>query len=296
MLVTSGWSANGRVRGGGACVNELLSELVYLVPALALAGAATGILSGLFGVGGGAVIVPALYELFRIMHVPVELAMPLCVGTSLAVIVPTSIRSYRAHSARGNADGSVLRKWILPCVVGSLTGAAIASVAPPQLFKIVFIVMASVIALRMLVGIGGLRLGDDLPRGWAMNFYGVFIGLMSALMGVGGGAMTTIIMTLHGRPIHQAVATGAGLSAMIAVPGALGYMAAGWQHMDTLPAGSIGFVSLVGAALIVPASILTAPLGVRLGSAMEKRKLEIAFGVFLLLAALRFLYSLVFGG
>lgn len=277
-------------------MTDLLAELLYLAPAFALAGAVTGILAGLFGVGGGALLVPVLYELFRIMQVPADLVMPLCVGTSLAVIIPTSVRSYRAHKAKGAVDNDVLRVWWLPTLIGVLAGAAIAGFAPAELFKLVFIGVALANATKLLFGRDSWRIAGDLPKGALMRAYGMIIGLLSSLMGIGGGAITNMIMTLHGRSIHQAVATAAGLGVVISIPGAIGYMIAGWAQMDALPVFSVGFVSLVGVALLVPASYATAPIGVRIAHSWPKRRLEIAFGLFLLLAASRFVYALVTGG
>ena len=120
------------------------SDLVLLVVGLLAAGAVTGLLAGVFGVGGGAVIVPVLYELFRLQGIPEETRMPLAVGTSLAIIVPTSIRSFRAHQAKGAVDLSILKTWAVPVVLGVIAGSFIARYAPPELFKAVFVVVAGV--------------------------------------------------------------------------------------------------------------------------------------------------------
>ena len=248
-------------------------------------------LAGVFGVGGGAVIVPVLYELFRIIGVPEDVRMPLCVGTSLAIIIPTSIASFRAHKARGTVDMDILRAWAVPVVIGTIIGALLARWAPPAVFKIVFVMVAGINAAR-LIGNFNWRLGDDLPKGPLMRVYGFFTGIFSALMGIGGGQISTMLMTFHNRPIHQAVSTSAGMGVLISIPGALGYMISGYGKMD-LPPLSIGFVSLIGFVLFAPISIWTAPFGVKLAHAMPKRKLELAFGCFLLLVSLRFVASLL---
>src|SRR3712207_3524515 len=121
-------------------------DLVWLAAALLVAGAITGVLAGVFGVGGGAVIVPVLYELFRLVGVPEEVRMPLCVGTSLAIIIPTSIRSFRAHHAKGAVDMAVLRRWAVPVVLGVMAGSVIARYAPADLFKGVFVFVAGISA------------------------------------------------------------------------------------------------------------------------------------------------------
>lgn len=266
-------------------------ELALIAIALAAAGAITGVLAGVFGVGGGAVIVPVLYELFRVLGVPEDVRMALCVGTSLAIIIPTSISSYKAHKARGTVDMNVLRAWAAPVVIGTILGALVARWAPPAVFKLVFVLVAGVNAIR-LIGNLNWKLGDDLPKGPLMRAYGFVIGILSALMGIGGGQIANMLMTFHGRPIHQAVSTSAGLGLLIALPGAIGYMIAGWGKIG-LPPLSIGYVSILGLVLFAPVSIFTAPWGVKLAHAMSKRALEIAFGVFLAIVSLRFVVSLL---
>ena len=265
-------------------------DLAILVVGLACAGAINGVLAGVFGVGGGAVIVPVLYELFRVIGVEESARMPLCVGTSLAIIIPTSIASFRAHRKRGTVDMDILRAWAVPVVIGTILGALAARWAPSAAFKIVFVMVAGVNAAR-LIGNLNWRLGDDMPKGLMMRAYGFVTGILSALMGIGGGQITTMLMTFHNRPIHQAVSTSAGMGVLISIPGALGYMVAGFDKPG-LPPLSIGFVSLIGVVLFAPVSILTAPLGVKLAHALSKRTLEIAFGCFLMLVSLRFVFSL----
>ena len=270
-----------------------LSELGFLAAALLIAGGVTGVLAGLFGVGGGAILVPVLYEVFAVLGVPEQVRMALCVGTSLAIIVPTSVRSFASHRARGAVDMGVLRAWAVPVVLGVLGGSAVARYAEPWVFKAVFAFVASTMAAKLLFGREGWRIADDLPSGLPLRLYGFVIGILSALMGIGGGALSTMMMTFHGRPIHNAIATSAGFGVLISIPGTLGYMVAGWPRMDLLPPLSLGYVSLIGFALMFPTSILTAPLGVRLAHALPRRKLEVAFGLFLVFAAARFLYALV---
>ncbi len=277
-----------------------LFDIIWLAAALLGAGAVTGLLAGLFGVGGGTVIVPVLYELFRFVGVPEEVRMPLCVGTSLAIIIPTSIRSFNAHRARGAVDMTILRQWAVPVVVGVAMGSFIARYAPADLFKAVFVVVAGISAIRLLFGKDSWRLGLDMPGKVVMNIYGWIIGVLSSLMGIGGGQLSNLFMTFYGRTIHHAVATSSGLGVLISVPGALGYIYAGWPRAAEYPdvaalqfPMAIGYVSLVGLILFVPTSVLTAPLGARLAHSLSKRKLEVAFGVFLLLICLRFLVSLI---
>lgn len=270
-----------------------LNDLIFLAVSLVLAGAVTGLLAGLFGVGGGAVIVPVLYEVFRVIGVPEEVRMPLVVGTSLAVIIPTSVRSYRAHLAKGMVDTSIIRIWAVPVVLGVVGGSVIARYAPPDVFKAVFVAVAFASAMRLLFASDRWKLGDDMPGPFLMRIYGLIIGVLSALMGIGGGQLSSLFMTFYGRPIHQAVATSSGLGVLISIPGALGYIYAGWPKMDLLPPLSLGYVSLIGFLLFIPTSIWTAPIGAHLAHRLSKRRLEVAFGIFLLVVCARFFWSLI---
>jgi uncharacterized membrane protein YfcA len=269
-----------------------VTELAFLAASLAAAGALTGILAGVFGVGGGALIVPVLYELFRFLDVPEATRMPLCVGTSLAIIIPTSIRSFRSHFARGAVDMTILRAWIAPTIFGVLAGSFVARYAPPALFKIAFVTIAGISATRLIFNLKW-HLGDEPPKGVALRLFGFVNAFLSALMGIGGGQLATMFMTFYGRTIHQAVATSAGLGVLISIPGAIGFVLAGWDK-PFLPPLSLGFVSLIGFAAFAPVSVLTAPLGVRIAHALTKRKLELAFGIFLLLVSGRLLVSMLY--
>ncbi len=268
-------------------------EIVMLVLWIVGAGVLVGILAGLFGIGGGAVIVPVLYEVFRALGVPEELRMQLCIGTSLAIIVPTTVRSYLAHKKRGAVIPEVVRVWALPAVIGVALGSAIAHYAPAQLFKIVFVIFAILIALRMLFGTDRWKLGEELPALPALTFYGFITGLISSLVGVSGGSVSNAVLTFYGRSMQQAVATSAGVGVPITIAGTAGYMLAGWPYMGQMPPLSIGFVSLIGFVLMAPVSSYTATYGVRLAHWLPRRKLEIAFAIFLFLVAARFIASLL---
>jgi uncharacterized membrane protein YfcA len=277
-----------------------VSELIWLAFTLAAAGIVMGLFAGLFGVGGGAIVIPVLYEVFRIAGVPDEVRMPLCVGTSLAIIIPTSVASFRSHNARGAADLSVLKRWALPVIAGVLIASAVARHAPEALFKIVFVAIAGFSAFRLLFHPDGWRFADEMPGRALMSVYGLIIGALSALMGIGGGQIANLFMTFHGRSIHQAIATSSGLGALIAVPATLGYIYAGWPRAAEFPnvaalqfPFALGYVSLIGTLLVVPTSTLVAPLGARLAHRLTKRQLEIGFGLFLLAVSLRFLVSLL---
>jgi uncharacterized membrane protein YfcA len=269
------------------------SELAWLAAIIVAGGVVSGFLAGLFGIGGGAIIVPILYEVFRIVGVPDEVRMQLCIGTSLAIIVPTTIRSYLAHRERGAVMPDVLRIWMVPMVVGVGAGSLLAAFAPQAVFKIVFVLLAWLIAARLLFGGDKWRLGDQLPGRAGMIAYGLGIGLAGSLMGVSGGSMSTMVLTLYGKSIHAAVGTAAGLGVPLTIAGTIGYIVAGLPHQAQMPPLSIGFVSLIGVALMAPVSSFVAIFGVKVAHALPRRQLEIAFGLFLLLVSIRFLASLI---
>jgi uncharacterized protein len=277
-----------------------MSELIQLALLLVAVGALSGFLAGVFGIGGGAILVPVFYECFRITGVPLEVRMPLCIGTSLAIIIPTSISSWRAHYLRGAVDTEILKAWWLPVLAGVIAGSVTARYAPERLFKIVFVAVAWSAAARLLLARATWKFGDDLPRGPLMKVYGFFVGILSTLMGIGGGLFSNLLMTFYGRPIHQAVATSSALAVLISIPGALGYVYAGWPAAARFPdvaalqlPFALGYVSLIGAVLVMPLSLLTAPLGVRAAHAMSKRTLEMAFGCYLFIVGSRFVISLL---
>ncbi len=271
----------------------MTGEIAWLAVAIIAGGVVTGILAGLFGVGGGGVIVPILYEVFGIFGVPDSVRMQLCIGTSLAIIVPTTLRSYRAHKTRGLVLPDVMRHWVLPSMVGVAVGSVLAAIAPAEIFRAAFVVIACVIAAKFLVGAERWVVATELPDPAAMRGYGFVIGLASSLMGIAGGSLVTMLLTLYGRPIHNAVATAAGLGVPITLAGTIGYVLAGLPHLALLPPLSLGFVSVSGFVLVAPLSSWVAPFGARLAYKLPKRKLEISFGLFLLLVAARFLLSLM---
>jgi len=269
-----------------------LDQLAWLAGALLLAGFATGILAGLFGIGGGAIIVPVLFEVFGVVGVPEAERMHLAVGTSLAIIIPTALRSFMAHRARSAIRTDALRQWAVPVVIGVIAGGALAAVSPDRVLKIAFIVFAALMSFRLLFGRDSWALGDRLPGRLTMNAYGFGIGLSAPLIGISGGGIASVILTLYRVPIHQAIATSAGLGVLIAIPGTIGYILSGWPHMAGLPPLSIGYVSIPGALLVGGIATLTAPLGARLAHAFTKRQLEVGFGLYLLIIGLRFVVGL----
>jgi uncharacterized membrane protein YfcA len=270
-----------------------VSELLLLAALIGIAGLVTGILAGLFGIGGGALIVPVLYEAFGAIGVADAVRFQLCVGTSLAIIVPTNVLSFRVHRDRGAVMMDIVRASWVPAMAGVAVGSAIAAFAPAAVLKIAFVLVAGVIAAKLLLGRDSWKLADALPARGGVIGYGFTVGLCSSLMGISGGSISNMILTLHAIPMHKAVATSAALGVPITIAGTIGYLLAGLPQQALMPPFSIGFVSLIGFALMAPISSLTAPYGARLAHALSKRRLEIAFGCFLLIVCARLTASLV---
>lgn len=269
-------------------------EIAFLAVVLAGGGLATGLLAGLLGIGGGGILVPILYELFSVLDVPHAIRMHMAVGTSLAVIIPTSIRSYLSHKAKGAVDDGVIRLMMPAVLAGVLAGILIAGVAGGWALKLAFAAVSLLMAAKIFLGGERWKLGEQLPSRWVSSLVAWVIGLDSTLMGIGGGAQITAFLTLYGRPIHQAVGTASGFGPVIAIPAMLGYVWAGWGA-EGLPQGSLGYVSLIGAALIIPTSVYAAPFGARLAHGVSRRTLEVIFAWFLVFLAVRFTWSLIAG-
>ena len=269
-----------------------IGEIVWLLAMMLGGGFVMGVLAGLLGIGGGGVMVPILYELFSAMGVDDAVRMHMCVGTSLAVILPTSLRSFFSHKAKGAVDLGIIRSMAVPVVVGVVIGAIVARYSDNDILTAIWAGSATVMSLKLFFGRESWKLGDEIPGNPLRALYGLFVGAISTLMSIGGGAFITMMMTLYGRSIHQAVATSSGFGPLIAIPGTLGFIWAGWGVAGT-PPGSLGYVSLLSALIIVPVSVLAAPLGVRLAHGISRRNLERAFATFLAIIAVRFFVTLL---
>lgn len=267
-----------------------LPELASLAAALAASGLLVGLLAGIFGVGGGAVIVPVMHQALGFLGFSEAVTMHIAIGSSLAIIIPTSIKSFRAHRARGAVDMDLLRSWVVAVPLGVVAASFVAAGVSGDGLQAIFACIALLVALKLLFNRDSWRLGGDLPHGAARFLVGGVIGFLSTLMGVGGGVMANTFMTVYGRSIHNAVATASGVGILIAIPATVGYMLAGW-NAEGLPPFSLGYVNLLGVAIITPLSLATASLGVRIAHALSKRQLETGFGLFLMLVSARFAYG-----
>jgi uncharacterized membrane protein YfcA len=267
-------------------------DMLSLVLAMIATGAAGGVIAGLLGVGGGIVIVPVLEIVLGFVGVDPSIRMHVAVGTSLATIIPTSISSARAHHQKRGISTDLVRYWSPFIVIGAAIGTLVAGEVTSQTLYAVFSVVALIVALKMIMPSDDNAIAADVPRGILGPTVPLGIGLVSAMMGIGGGSMSVPVMTRCGRPIHVAIGTSALFGAFIAVPGTIGFIYTGWGN-EMLPYGSLGFVNLVGFSLIVPATIVFAPLGAKLAHAMPKRWLSLSFGLFLLIVALRMAFQIL---
>ncbi|MGI9270524.1 MAG: TSUP family transporter, partial [Woeseiaceae bacterium] len=267
-----------------------MEEWLILAAAVLATGCVAGVLAGLFGIGGGIVIVPVLEGMLAFIGVDAAIRMHIAVATSLATIIPTSIASARAHHKRGAVDVDIVRRWAIFVLAGALLGTWIASQMHSQMLAIFFAVLAFSVALKMIFFPDERNLTSGIPRGPVVYTIPVFIGCASSMMGIGGGTFSVSTLTIFNQPIHRAVGTASLIGLVIALPGTIGYMISGYGD-PRLPAGSIGFVNLIGLALIAPVTILTAPLGARIAHGFSARRLSLLFGLFLLLAGGRLAFS-----
>jgi len=260
--------------------------------ALVAAGIVAGTVAGLLGVGGGIVIVPVLYHVFSALDVDPAVLMHLAVGTSLATIIPTAIVSARAHRRRGAVDAALLRAWAPGLIAGVVVGGLAAGPLKGSVLTAVFAVIALAVAAHMAFVSADFRVAPSPPGGPGRHVLSFLIGGCSALMGIGGGTLSVPVLTALGTPIHRAVGTAAAIGIVIAVPGTAAFIYGGLGVAGRPPA-SLGYVSLIGFALIVPATMLTAPLGARLAHWLAVAGLKRAFAAFLALTSARMFWDIL---
>ncbi|AOY87782.1 hypothetical protein BKP64_06125 [Marinobacter salinus] len=266
--------------------------LAGLALSLMVTGIIAGLMAGLLGVGGGIVIVPVLYHLFTFLGIDEAVRMHVAVGTSLATIIPTSIISSRSHFKRGSLDPHILKKLVPGVIIGVGIGAIASGVLDGQVLTAVFAVIALLVALNMAFKKDGFSVSDGLPGPMGSGLLGTFIGGTSTLMGIGGGTLSVPILSAMRVPMINAVGTGAALGFVISVPGAIAFLING-MGVEARPPLTLGYVNLIGLALIVPATMLMAPIGARVAHAINAKLLKQLFALFLFITSLRMFYGLV---
>ncbi len=267
-------------------------EFIYFALAVAAAGVAGGLIAGLLGVGGGIVIVPVLFTVLEAVGVEAGLAIKVAVATSLATITLTSLSSARSHHRRGAVDYTLLRRWSVPVVIGVIIGTLIAGYADGRLLTGVFGTVALLVAINMAWRRNNEAMRTDFPNAVVRSAFGVVVGLISAMMGIGGGTLSVPILTAFGFDMRRAVGTASAIGFFIAIPGTIGYVLTGWGATG-LPPFSLGYINLVAFAAIAPLTMAFAPVGARIAHSIPQAHLRLAFAIFLLATAIRMFWSLL---
>lgn len=257
---------------------------------LVIAGVVSGLTAGMLGVGGGIVVVPVLYHVLSLMGIDESVRMHTAIGTSLATIIPTAFSSVRAHDRRGAVDRALLKRWLVPMLIGVGIGSVLAGIARGQTLALVFACVAIPVALQLAFGREDRPIASHLPKGAAGLTLPALIGGLSTMMGIGGGTIGVPVMTLFGVPIHRAVGTASAFGVIISIPGALAMAVSGWGAAH-LPPYSLGYVNLLGFLLIAPVSFFAAPLGAQWAHEMDRKKLRGVFAIFIAVTAARMLYD-----
>ncbi len=264
-----------------------IPEMDLLLPMLAMLlaiGAFAGVIAGLLGVGGGIVLVPAFFYAFTYLGYAGPQLMQICLATSLATIVVTSLRSVAAHNRKGAVDWATLRGWAPGIAVGAIMGVVTAAGLRSTVLQGIFGVLGVVVGLYLAFGRAYWRLGPVMPGGVTRAVLSPAVGFLSVLMGIGGGSFGVPLMSLYGVSIHRAVATAAGFGVLIAVPSVLGFF---FLTVDSAhrPPFTLGAVNFVAFAVIISMTLITAPLGARLAHAMDPKPLKRVFAAFIIVVA-----------
>ncbi len=262
--------------------------LIQMLVLLLITGAVAGVLAGLLGVGGGIVLVPAFFYVFSALGFDGPQLMQLCLATSLATIIVTSVRSVLSHNKKGAVDWEILRTWAPGIVIGAALGVLVAASLRSGALQMIFGLLALIVGLYMSLGRASWRVSDAMPTGFKRMISSPLLGFMSVLMGIGGGSFGVPFMSLHGVAIHRAVASAAGFGVLIAVPAVIGFLFVPLDQASR-PPFTLGAVNLIAFVVVIAMTLLTAPWGVKLAHAMDAGPLKKAFGVFLTLVALNML-------
>jgi len=266
--------------------------LLPLIVTLLAVGGLSGLSAGLFGVGGGSVMVPALYFAFDALGVPDDIVIHCAVATSSAVIVVNAARSVRSHDAHDAVDWDLLwprqfwQSYALWIGVGAFLAAIwIAPRMSGQALTVLFAVVMSFVAMQFIFGRPDWRLRDDIPGGVTRPIIGGGVGVLSSLMGIGGGSLTVPLMSMCGMPIHRAVGTASGFGFAIGLPATIGFIISGLS-VEGRPAFSLGYVNVLGFLLIAITALLAIPLGTRLAHSLSQKRLKLIFGICLFFVAI----------
>ena len=267
--------------------NVASGDLLFSISLLISTGIFAGFIAGLFGIGGGVVVVPALYYIFTLAEVDENIRMHLAVGTSLANIVPISIISALSHARKNSVNIDFLKFIFVSIIVGVTCGSIAVSYLEGSTLILIYSIILLFVAAQFFFWKDKWRLSPSFPENVTGHAFGSVIGFLSVIIGVGGGSISIPILKLYNFEIHKAIGTAAGIGTIVAVPGTIGFMIAGLQNNVNLPL-SFGYVSLVGLVLITPITIIGAPIGVKFAHYLSKSKLNLLFGIFILFMSIRF--------
>jgi uncharacterized membrane protein YfcA len=269
-----------------------LASLLPMLATLLAVGALAGVIAGLLGVGGGIVLVPAFFYIFSGLGYGSAELMQVCLATSLATIIVTSLRSVHAHHARGAVEWQILRHWAPGIAVGAVAGVLVVAQLRTPTLQAIFGILALAIALYMAFGRAEWRIGSRMPGPAFRTAASPVIGFLSVLMGIGGGSFGVPLMTLHGVPIHRAVATAAGFGVTIALPSVIAFLAV---PIAAPPPLTLGAVNLPAFLTVISMTLVTAPWGAALAHRLNPRPLRRIFAAFLAVVALNMLGKALLG-
>jgi len=263
-----------------------MAHWIWPIVAMLVAGLLAGFAAGLFGIGGGFVVVPALFLVLPMLGGDPSEFAHVAIGTSAATIILTSIRSVHAHAKRGAVDFAILRSWAPWLILGDIVGVLLAGHVDGRVLTMIFASGVLLMSVNFLVPVlGGKVVSDEMPSGMLRVSIAGGLGTFSSLLGIGGGVIAIMVMTLCGRTIHKAIATAAGVGTLIAVPSAIGFAIIGFGK-DALPWGSLGYVNIPATIAVASTSMLTAPLGASAAHSLQPAMLKRVFGVYLIVISM----------
>ncbi|HWA19416.1 MAG TPA: sulfite exporter TauE/SafE family protein [Devosia sp.] len=263
-----------------------------LVLGLSASGMVSGVFAGLLGIGGGVIIVPILGLVFESMGFSGDVAQHVAVASSLAIIIPTGAMSARSHYKRGAVDVGTLRLWAPFVFMFTMVGGLMARWFSGDTLRIVFGVIALLIAINIVAPLQRRLMGHLHGSPTTHRIAASIVGLLSSLMGIGGGSLSVPTMVAFGQSMHTAVGTGAAIGVFIAIGGTIGFIVSGWG-VSGLPPFSLGYVNLIGFVLVGGFAALTAPLGVAIAHRLDQRTLKYVFAVFLVVVGLNMIWKAV---
>lgn len=264
-----------------------MTDLAQYIPVLLLLlviGGFAGVMAGLLGVGGGIILVPAFFYAFSALGYGGDQLMQVCLATSLATIIVTSMRSVASHNKKGAVEWEILKKWAPGIAMGAVLGMLTVSSLRSSTLQGIFGVLGIIIGFYMAFGKSSWRLGEEMPTGLKRIAISPFVGFLSVLMGIGGGSFGVPLMSLHGIAIHRAVATAAGFGVIIAFPSVIGFLFVD-VAADSSPPLTLGAVNIPAFLVVISMTLMTAPLGAQLAHKLDAKMLKRVFAVFLIVVA-----------